>query len=467
MKTSEIGQCSGCEQSHVRKCYASDSYDPATGKVKRLKVVLISLWLLVTAISLNHLFPLVPFLSQMPTLCLGILGWATALLSVLYFGKGHWRSVALVAMATFCLGFSIGTYLEPPADPFEHLRRVHEENCGKTAADIRRSNRGFWHYSMLTPILCMDTASVDSDKIFLRIHLANGLLWALACSVIYICGILLGLPRRWALFSVCVCFLFFGTNRFSYFRYYSLAPTFTSIMIYWLWGAVFFMRTSVRSMLKGVLTAMALVPVLWVNHHQEAVFLGFLLIIWVLTNLFFLRPYPRKQKNREQLIPRLRMYRFFLFVALFIVLWILPQSESFRSWLSSFFVNSAALENYKNLWITWHGWYIGPRFNGLRIADTLGNIGLLIGVLAIVYFWPGLTPASGQKKLKIYLLALLPFVGYFTPLFHFIWASNNKFSTYYRLCYASLFWFFFADLLYGLENKVDDLATKVLSRLQS
>ena len=459
--------CPGHEQCH-RNTHLSFRWRAHEVGGKWGKLPLLFAWAMVVLISLNHLYPVVPFLSRLPTLFLGLLGWGTALLSVLYFGNRYLLVVAIVSLAAFCLGFFGGSYLDPPADPLEHLRRVHEWSCGKPAESIPRSNRGLWHYSMLTPLLCMDTAAVDPDNAFFRIHLANGLLWALACSVVSICGIQLGLPLRWALFSMCICFLFFGTNRFSYFRYYSMAPSFTSIMIYWLWAAVFFVRTSPRCMAKGMLTAVALVPVLWVNHNQEAIFLVFLLITWVLVNLFLLQPALPDHgiENRKDPGRYLSRFKIVLAVILLILLWVLPQSESFRNWLSVFFLKVVGPDHYRYLWASWHGWYIGPRVRGLRIADTGGNIALLVGVLGLVYFWPGFLQGSGQRKLKIYLLALLPFIGYFTPLLHFIWASNLKAGNYYRLCYASMFWFFFADFLRGLEDRVACGITRIFPELK-
>ena len=464
VKNSEKNQRSGYGPLHVGNRHVSLCSEPGPVTVKIIKVVLFFLWSLVVLISLNHLYTFIPLVERIPTLFLGLLGWGTALLSVLYFGREHWCSVALIALAAFCFGFSVGSYLDPPADPLEHLRRVHEWSCGKSAADFSRSNRGMWHYSMLTPILCVDKAAVEPENMFLRIHLANGLLWALACSVLYICGILVGLPRRWAVFSVCLCFLFFGTNRFSYFRYYSFAPSFTSIMIYWLWASVFFIRISPSSMVKGTLTALALVPVLWVNHNQEAIFLVFLLITWLLVNLFFLRPDTSANDIENRTNPARYLFRFKIVLAalLFILLWALPQSESFRDWLSVFFLKVVEPNHYRHLWTSWHGWYIGPRIRDMRIPDTGGNIGLLVGMLGIPYFWPGLLNGSSQKKLKIYLLALLPFIGYFTPLLHFIWASNLKAGNYYRLCYASMFWVFFADFLYRIEDHVSGVLTRIL-----
>ena len=131
----------------------------------------------------------------------------------------------------------------------------------------------------------------------------------------------------------------------------------------------------------------------------------------------------------------------------FAVGWLLPQAQFFRHCLEQFFVRDF-VHNIDQLALFWHGWYVGSKFTGFRVFDTLGIEGIFMGLLALPYFWPGLLPGETEQKTRIFILGALPFLGYFIPLFHFIWSSNVKIPTYYRLCYASMFWLFFADFLY-------------------
>jgi len=423
---------------------------------KTCRILMVAIWGSLVIISLNHLYSFSGLLSGIPAFFLGITGWLAALMSILCLGRGDLPKVGVAALAAFCLGLGTGTYLDPPADSFEHLRRVHEMTCGQPSSTIPRSNRGLWHYSMLNTIVCPDSKPVDIDKVFFKVHLANGLLWALACSALCITALRIGLPFRWAFFSMCICFLFFGTNRFSYFRYYSMAPSFTSMVIYWTWAGVFFFTTSSRNMIQGMLVAAALVPVLWVNHSQEAIFLVFLVIVWSVVNFFVtvdVNCWTEGNKLREYRCLFKPQSKRIIAIILLFLLWGLPQSEMFREWLAGFFLPVAGPEYYKYLWVNWRGWYVGPVLRGIRIADTTGYIVLAGVILGIPYFWPGVIPGSRTRKIKIFVLAVLPFIGYIIPFFHFIWSSNLLAQNYYRLCYASMFWLFFADLLYGLEAR--------------
>ena len=73
-----------------------------------------------------------------------------------------------------------------------------------------------------------------------------------------------------------ITYLFMGTNRFSFFSYYSLADSSSSLLIYWMWIAAFFFTESksYRHLLSAVAATLVLTPILYVNHIQEAIFLG-------------------------------------------------------------------------------------------------------------------------------------------------------------------------------------------------
>jgi hypothetical protein len=75
-----------------------------------------------------------------------------------------------------------------------------------------------------------------------RIDVAHGIFLGVLLSGIFLLSRRIGLVARWAFFSCCIAFLFMGSNRFSYFTYYSFAPSATSLWSYWLWTAVFFFR---------------------------------------------------------------------------------------------------------------------------------------------------------------------------------------------------------------------------------
>ena len=428
---------------------------------KVVKIIAIVCWLLMALISLDHLFPVCSFCAGLPTFALGILSWMTFILTIVLLGRNCLPFLFLLVTAFMVLGFFLGPFLEPPADPLEHLRRVNELTCGKTASDMPQKNRGLWHYSMVGNLLCSDNESIDPEKRLRSIDLVNGLFWGLAVACLHILSLRAGLPCKWAFLSVLICFLFFGTNRFSYFRYYSLAPCFSSLMICWLWTAVFFFKKTLWQTFAGITAALICLPILWVNHNQEAVFLGFIACIWLIINIFSWL-YHLNTKNsvlplfQTVFLARKVKVRHVLSIALailIIILWIVPQSELFRKWLSQYFLRDF-IRYYNKLAFFWHDVYIGGRISNLRVTDTLGIEGMILAGIALPYLWPGFLRGSFERKMRIFILGTLPFIGYFIPLFHFIWAANVKMAEYYRLCYISMYWIVFADFLFRLEERV-------------
>ena len=418
------------------------------------RVAMVVAWLLMVLISLDHLFPFSPLLSRLSTCFLGLLGWGAALVTIFCLGRRHLCAIGSVAILFFLLGLVIGSYLEPPADPLEHLRRIHEENCGKTAVEVAPVNRGLWHYSMAGLVLCTDADQVKPVRMLWKIRITNGLFWALASAVLFLVAIMNGLPYRWAFLAVLICFLFFGTNRFSYFRYYSLAPTFTSILVYWLLGVNLVMQEDRNRFFMITFCGVFFLPVLWTNHRQEGVFLVLLFCTAILVNVGISLVV---RGNACRLSGAERKFRCWgpiaaYFLCLFILLALLPQSADFRAWLAGFSIRHLEADYYKHTWHFQHGLYLGGTGHAFRVRDTLGLTGQILGPVLILYFWPGLVRFPFKHKLRLALLAILPFIGYYIPLFHLIWASNVKVAEYYRLCYASMSWLFFSHFLYGLEQ---------------
>ena len=120
----------------------------------------------------------------------------------------------------------------------------------------------------------------------------------------------------------------------------------------------------------------------------------------------------------------------------------------------------------QELVVKWRGLHLFGKIWSYRVNDTLGYVVINMVVLSIPYFWPGCIRQNIESKVRIWLLAFLPFIGYCTPLFHFIWLSNVKSSVYYRLCYISFFWLFFAAILQGLEGRFYLGCKKTINKLR-
>ena len=421
-------------------------------------------WLSVTVTSLNHLYPVCPFFSHFSTVFLGWLGWSTVIFTTVYLARKQAGQLLGIVLLFFFLGYGLGPFLSPASDPVEHLKRVYELNCNSEANLIPRENYGMWQYSMVGIVLCPESIPIDPERQLIRIDIANGMFWALLAGVLFVLGIRAGIPGKWTFLSVLICFLFWGTNRISYFKYYSFSASCISIVFYWLWTAFFFFKKKPYEVFTGLAVALLSLPILWVNHRQEAVFLGFIVIIWLVLNAVFSLNTASSVVTEHQPNKIIRLFRFFtikrvclLFV--FVVLFVFPQADLFRKWLQKFVVcdygNSEQL-----FFLRWFDLFVGGQANALRVKDTLGMTGVVMVLLAVPYFMCGLSNKSLERKVRIYVLAILPFIGYFVPFFHFVWASNIKFATYYRLCYSSMFWLLFADFLFCLEQHFSLLIEK-------
>jgi hypothetical protein len=430
-------------------------------------ILLGCLWLILSLISINHIFKLIP-VPYLSVTGVGYLGWGVIILTLIMLSRGFRRNALTVFVLFFSFGVWFGPFLEPPADPLEHLRRTHSfcdvqiDNLPTyfdipTEVELPTNNKGLWHYSMSGIFLCSDQEKIQAEQMLRRINILHGMYLGILSVGMFILAKSTGMPGRWAFFSCLISFLFFGTNRFSYFSYYSLAPTFTSLFLYWLWTAIFFFRKSFMALTSGVLFGLLLIPILWVNHIQEVFLLSFLLGCWVLLNLHE-RIWTLAGRS---ISTSLRSLYLFLVVVLF---FILPQIKFFRDFLASFFPRNLWEQN-QHIVVHWMGLHLFGRVWEFRVNSTFASIGLLVVLLAVPFFYPGWIRKKNAIKLRVFVLAVLPFIGYFIPLFHFSWLSLVEGREYYRLCYATMFWLFFAYMCWGLEGRFILAIKKVRRRL--
>lgn len=409
-----------------------------------IKSLIFILWSFLALISLNHLYRFWDGL-LFSTFFLGVLGWITIFITLVYLSKQFIKQSLLIFLIFFCIGYFLGPYLEPPGDPLHHLKRAYEA-CDKRSNQIEypRKNEGLWHYSMSSNLLCSVKESTSPEVILRRIDILHGVYWGILTVGLFILSKSVGLPAHWAFLSCLIAFLFFGTNRFSYFSYYSLAPSFISLLIYWLWTAAYFFKKNWKDILYGLLLAMISLPILIVNHMQEAVFMAFIASIWLFCNL------------HERIWRWLTHSQIWLktgyFLILFVFLFVLPQFEFFQKFLAQGFE--------KNLWnhnqqvvFYWQGFHVMGKIWSYRVNDTLGIMSTITVLLCVAFFWPRIIRINGKKKIRILILGILPFIGYCIPFFNFCWLSNVMIPEYYRLCYCAMFWITIAYFLYGLEGR--------------
>lgn len=397
----------------------------------------------VSAISILHIFPVFKRF-VLSTFQVGIIGWIGLIATLLFLCRHYFGKALLIFILFFIVGYVVGPFLEPPGDPIDHLNRAYATQ-NKTSDRILSKNHGFWHYSMAGVVLYSCNSFDSPDKIMRRINILNGIFWGLGMVSLYILGRSVSLPDQWIWISMVVALVFFGTNRFSYFTYYSFAPSFTSMMIYWLWAAVFFLKRNAKEIFFGLLIAGLCLPILVANHYQEAVFLSVLIVIWILSNI-----YERLCNKDNGLLNNT------VIIALSVTLFfILPQLEVFRDMLSQVFIVNDWEKNQDVVLSLWKIHLFGKVWSH-RVGDTLGLAGFLPLLFLAFFLWPGVLKEDQKKAFRIILLGLIPFFVFFIPLFHYIWVSNCKWTPYYiryyyRICYTSMFWVPIAFILYRCE----------------
>lgn len=403
---------------------------------------------------------------DIPVYIVSAVGWATLLLVFPLLSRGFFKELLVVFFLFFLVGFAFGPFLEPPSDPLEHLRRIYAACDASTANWFPRqvqgdvsSSIGLWHYSMSSSILC-DNFFYDSPELKLtKIHLLHGILLGVLISAIYVMGKRAGLISRWAFFGCLTAFLFMGTNSFSYFRYYSFSPGYTSMLFCWLWVAGFFFKNRLRDTLLGGVVTLAGSVILWTNHFQEAVFLFLIFFSYLLANMY---PWLERLSNYLAGLPKLyggdlvkirRLLRCGLTLFFVIVFFVLPQIEMFRAFISEFFIKNLWSEN-QELVLSYKDYYFLGKFWEFRAEKTFTSIAVVIVIFGIIYYNSRIIKYPEEYKNRIVILSLLPLFVYLVPLACFMWVSHVQVSEFYRVCYVSMYWLFFASFFQGVENYI-------------
>jgi len=343
-----------------------------------------------------------------------------------------------IGLGLFLFGLAAGPYLEPPADPLVHLQRT-VKLCAYDTARLPPKNHGLLHYSIQGLIHCQGFQVKNPGFHLWKLKVIFGLWLTLAGLTLFNLGRRLRLPPPWAFFGLLVTLLFMGTNRFGYFSYYALAPSYSSMLLVWLWLDTYFHEKTRKPILQGLAAAILLLPLLLVNHVQEAVFLVLFLLLWLawVGNAYL---WPQLKT------PGKRLGYLFLLVLL---LFILPQWEFFQGFLALFFPQNKWAD-FQDLVHYRSGLHLGGRIWTNRVDDSLAWMIFPPLFLSALLAIPKIRQIPGAKAIAI--LGIAPLAVYLVPLFHYIWVANLPFSTvYWRISYSSLYGYSFAFLLWRLE----------------
>lgn len=386
----------------------------------------------------------------------GWFGWVLVLSTILFIGRTYLKEIVLLFLFAFFLSMYFGAYLEPPSDPLEHLRRIYTY-CDATTVDIPRQNKGFWQYNMSGVFLCSDVLTHSPSLRLIMINVVSATVQGVLFVGLFMLAKSAGLPATWAFFAVLTGYLFFGTDRFSYFSYYALAAGAFSMLLYWLWVAYFFFNKEQKSLVWGLVFLILALPVLLVNHKQEAAFLGFVAVFW----LFW-----RGHQWVWARLSDLSWAKILYVVGLVLFLVVIPQYTGLmdEDIMDSDIVGFMAAELSYN-WRTNQyllqniiPYYPLGDFYGHRVASTLGGLGYLPLLLLPSLLLPNFVPLPLSSRIGIGILGLLPLIIFATPLLSFIWISSIKASDAYyifwRITYTAFYWLPLAAFLYGLGDKL-------------
>lgn len=367
------------------------------------------------------------------------------LMSVAHFRGSVRKELFIVLIIGIILAPTIyqGPFFQPPSDPVFHAD-VLWDYMGENAFDY--SNRGFINKSIFYILFHLFQEPVNWTFRMNLIYLFHYITNIAMISAVYFSSRLYGLNKKWSFVSVILMVLFFGTDRFSYFTYYSLAPSGINMPFYWLISALVINATlkineiTIKSTSKIIyiyILGIALIPLIYYNHKQEA---GFLLYIYMLAFLIFILKLIQIKKwhlfRNYFLIPVVVTVLFFPFALYFkifpkLLLFSIEYVEKFSLHVSS----------YGGLWIL-------GRLNGPRILETLGVIGFLPLVFVIILilvksFLNSLKNNIIIRKVswELFIPGLLPFWILLIPFNLMVWISLVPATeTFWRACFATQFW---------------------------
>jgi len=380
---------------------------------------------------------------------LGWLGWVTLTTSTLYISFTYKKECLLIFFFFLIFGYFSKAYLEPLSDQVDHLHFTYQHIC-KNIDTGGRLDVGLWQYNMNSLFLCeSDKKIIDPEVKLFLVDILHGLYIAFASTILYCVSRNSGLPPKWSFLSVIIAILFMGTNRFSYFRYYSYGPSFTSLCIYWIWISAFFFSKKIRNILYGVLLYIPATIILLVNHMQESVFLTFILFFWLIINLTEKICLSKNDKKNFCIWGTILFSFFFLF----------PQFQwgqnIFHSIINLFPISLSSIwEKNRNLVYYWNNIHIMGKIwiPQYRVMDTIGFVGFIPLILTPLLFFYKQGRFSKEAQKRIILLGTLPFLIYCTPLCHYLWAAHVQAFVYYRIAYISLFWIIITYFLYLIET---------------
>lgn len=389
----------------------------------------------------------------LPILTLGIFVYLVHYAVALYSKRNYLSELRnLIFVVLIFLPVSLlGPFLLPPSDPIYHSFVLVDS----LSSDILKNipNKAYLNKKIFQIFVYLFESDYWQYNFIHLILLFHVFTTNLLISSTYIASRLYGLNFKWSIVSVLLMILFFGTDRFSYFTYYSLAPSSINMAFFWIFTGIllhltmkpyrvtcFIMKKIGFILFLGI----SVVPIIYYNHHQEG---GFFFFLYLLVGTILIS----RMIHESRWTGKLKIFShssivFILSLPTYLILKIfnkLPMDLHLR-------IEDATehLTNYNTIWIF-------GKLGGPRICETLSFYGfapLLIFILYVLYCMIG-NQKINRKVLLATLPGLLAFWLMLIPLNFMIWIKAVKVNEHlWRMAYISQFWFPIAYFLYRLER---------------
>lgn len=343
-----------------------------------------------------------------------------------------------------------GPFFQPPSDPLFHAE-VMWDFLEKNTFD--QENKALILKSIFATFYLIYNPDTWSSRINLLLYFHFFSITILITSL-YVSARLYGLNLKWAIFSVLVFVLFFGTNLFSYISYYSLAPSSINMSFIWVISALLFksifkgmifLRSHIYKIIYIYIIGALVTPILYYNHKQEAAFLFFNFYLAGIIIIF-------------NIIKKKRITNKNLLILIILSILFVPSSFLSEHNITIKIFNKQMFE-YFSSHISDYGtpWYFG-KLNGPRVLDTLGLLGFLplVAILLNFIYSKSYFIIHNKTKNSFYLAmipGLLPFWIILIPLNLIIWMKglNMTLEIFWRFCYMTQFWISIGYIFYKFE----------------
>ena len=302
-----------------------------------------------------------------------------------------------------------GAYLEFPSDPWEHFRRIFawQNNDFIIENSVRNKFAYFWGWTFMSNI----------EPIYRRyaLNLYSAFWQLLLAYQFYLLALKLGFNKNWAKVQVVGTLLLFGTNLFSFYRYYALSSTLLAYIAY-LRLVIILLDVKQRGDRKQLLLLPFLLLLMRYNHFQELMLSGISGVALLIDSLL------NKWQSRKNILITLLIL---IILSFPLGSWIVdnPQAIPIQSLQKFQRPNDIFLSQWGNF-----------RLWDLKLSyfETWGVRGLISIVLAILFF---------KRYQTISLLTLTPPLLLLFPPFALLFAASHNVAESHWVTYRALFAF--------------------------